>query len=169
MVEAVFALIGVVLGSVSTIGYQVWDARRTRRDAASNAETTVATQVMDAFWARLDVGVRYGNLNAGDRAKAFTAWGKARARLLESDIEDVGIVASWLDLVLTESDEIAVSDRITWHDAMNRHGRVHQGLLGWRVHDEAIRRDVRKERKRLADKYWADDPVEDDAPEQQDN
>jgi hypothetical protein len=169
MVEAVFALIGVVLGSISTIGYQALDARRARKDAAANAESTVATQVMDAFWARLDVAVRYGNLKAGERAAAFTAWGSARARLLESDIEDNGVVASWLDLVLTELDEIAVEEGLSWVDAMNRHGRVHQGLLGWRAQDEAIRRDVRHERRQLASKHWADDPVEDDEAAQQDN
>jgi len=159
MVEGIFALIGVVIGSFSTVGFQMWEARRERKAAADSSQITASTQIMDAFWGRLDVAVRFGDVANDDRAGAFEAWGRARARFLESDIEGRETLSSWMDLVLTEMEEYAARGSLTWHDATIRHGRVHEGLLGWRSSDDVIRGDVVAERKRLAARFWEEDPA----------
>jgi len=155
MSDGWFALIGVFIGTASTVGWQAWVAKRQARVAREAAQSSASAGLLDAFWDRLRLSVYDSNPTPADERKAFRSWARARTRFLEAGFEDALITTTWLDLFLTDVESDTFSGAIlTWHDAIKKHGYVTEALGRARAGDSAAIEGIRTDRKRLSDKYW---------------
>lgn len=148
--EALIALVGVLFGTLASVGFQIWDKRQGRTAAQASKEGTAATQLLDATWGRIALIV--DELRAGDEVRvAFTAYSSARTRWADSGVHHALEFATWVDLAMTQLEQ---DQFLTYHNALIRHGQITERLHAWQNGDAESMRLIRTERDEMKAQFW---------------
>lgn len=138
MTDGLYALVGVLVGTVATAGPQLWDRFRGRKRADEQATSEALAELLNALWGRMALNVKATRVTAEQRRSAHTAWVHARNRFGATSLKDRFHIVDWLDLELMHQDH---KPDTTWHNIDIRHGHLTQFTVIWIEGEDRTRID----------------------------
>jgi hypothetical protein len=151
MTDGLYALIGVLVGTVATAGPQFWDRFRSRKRVEEQRQADAFAALLDALWGRLILNIAELEHTPEERRNSHTSWISARNGFNAISLRGSFGFTAWLDLELTDADHKA---SLSWHNANIKQGLLMQNAKAWVDGEPITRGRIVTRSADLRAKYW---------------